>query len=123
MQSLDNSMRGREKHWTLKHLLIDLINVLPPPVEVTALTIYDSDSRTLIRNDQRSAEINSLNDIVQNADGTTTLYIGPRAPEGMERNWVQTSAGQPWFTYFRLYNPEMPYFDKSWQLNDIEQTQ
>lgn len=94
-----------------------------PAGQFWALTIYDSDSRTLIRNEQRSAEVNSLNDIVQNTDGTTTLYIGPSAPEGMERNWVQTSAGQTWFTYFRLYNPEMPYFDKSWQLNDIEQIQ
>jgi hypothetical protein len=94
-----------------------------PAGQFWALTVYDSNSRTLIRNDQRNAEINSLNDIIQNEDGTTTLYIGPKAPEGTERNWIQTSAGQAWFTYFRLYNPEMPYFDKSWQLNDIEKTQ
>ena len=91
-----------------------------PAGQFWALTVYDSSSRTLIRNDRRNAEINSLNDIIQNEDGTTTLYIGPKVPEGMESNWVQTSAGQTWFTYFRLYNPEMPYFDKSWELNDIE---
>lgn len=92
-----------------------------PAGQFWALTVYDSDSRTLIRNDQRNAEINSLNNIIQNEDGTTTLYIGPKAPDGMTSNWIQTSAGQTWFTYFRLYNPEIPYFDKSWQLNDIEQ--
>ena len=91
-----------------------------PAGQFWALTVYNSESRTLIRNTQKNAEINSLNDIVQNTDGTTTIYIGPNAPNGMEKNWIQTSKGQNWFTYFRLYNPELPYFDKSWELNDIE---
>lgn len=91
-----------------------------PAGQFWALTVYESESRTLIRNNQRNAEINSLNNIVQNDDGTTTLYIGPQAPKGKESNWIQTSPGQTWFTYFRLYNPQMPYFDKSWELNDIE---
>jgi hypothetical protein len=91
-----------------------------PAAQFWALTIYSSDSRTLIRNNSRKAEINSLNNLIQNKDGTTTLYIGPKAPEGMESNWVETTGGQNWFTYFRFYNPEMSYFDKSWELNDIE---
>ena len=47
------------------------------------------------------------------------VFIGPEAPEGMEANWVKTRAGQTWFAYFRLYNPEAAFFDKTWKLNDI----
>jgi hypothetical protein len=28
--------------------------------------------------------------------------------------------GQGWFPYFRFYAATEAYFDKSWQLNDIE---
>jgi hypothetical protein len=35
-------------------------------------------------------------------------------------NFVQTVAGKGWFTYFRLYGPTQPYFDRSWVLPDIE---
>jgi hypothetical protein len=28
--------------------------------------------------------------------------------------------GRGWFPYFRFYGPLEAYFDKSWQLNDIE---
>ncbi|WP_180137528.1 DUF1214 domain-containing protein [Desulfoluna butyratoxydans] len=92
-----------------------------PAGQFWALTVYESDSRTLIRNQQKKAEINSLNNVTANDDGTTTLYIGPDSPKGMESNWIQTAQGQNWFTYFRLYEPRQPYFDKSWVLNDIEQ--
>ena len=92
----------------------------PPVDQFWALTVYDSHTRTLIENERQLAEINSLNDMVQNPDGSTTIYIGPQAPAGMENNWIQTSEGQTWFTYFRFYGPRLPYFDKSWVLNDIE---
>ena len=94
-----------------------------PAGQFWALTVYDSLDRTLVRNDQRSAELNSLNELVQNKDGTTTLYVGPAAPKGMESNWIQTKGGLNWFAYFRLYNPEAAYFDKSWVLNDFEKVE
>ncbi len=50
-----------------------------------------------------------------------SIFRGVRTPEGYENNWIQTTKGQTWYTYFRFYNPEKPYFDKSWQLNDIEE--
>lgn len=40
-------------------------------------------------------------------------------PEGAT-NYIKTNAGQGWFPYFRFYGPTEAYFDKSWQLNDIE---
>jgi hypothetical protein len=34
---------------------------------------------------------------------------------------VKTIPGKGWFTYFRLYGPTQPYFDRSWVLPDIEE--
>lgn len=91
-----------------------------PASQFWALTVYNAHTRTIIQNAQRSAEVNSSNEIITNPDGTTTLFVGPKAPEGMKSNWVQTEEGQNWFAYFRLYDPEAAYFDKSWMLNDFE---
>jgi hypothetical protein len=33
----------------------------------------------------------------------------------------KTLPGKDWFTDFRLHGPTEAYFDKSWQLNDIEE--
>lgn len=53
-----------------------------------------------------------------NADGTKDIYFGPKAPKGMESNWVQT--GEDWFMLFRLYGPEKSVLTQTWKLNDIE---
>jgi hypothetical protein len=34
-----------------------------------------------------------------------------------------TMPGKGWFTYFRFYGPKEAYFDKSWQLPDLEEIQ
>ena len=49
------------------------------------------------------------------------LYFGPKAPAGQEGRWIKTIPGKGWFTYFRLYGPTQPYFDRSWVLPDIEE--
>ena len=53
-----------------------------------------------------------------NADGTHDIYFGPKAPKGMESNWVQT--GEDWFMLFRLYGPEKSVLEQTWVLNDVE---
>ena len=53
-----------------------------------------------------------------NADGTIDLYFGPKAPAGMESNWIPT--GEDFFLIFRLYGPEQALFDKTWTLADVE---
>jgi len=56
-----------------------------------------------------------------NSDGSVDVYFGPKAPAGMEKNWVQTIPGKGWFMILRLYGPLEAWFDKSWRPGEIEQ--
>ena len=56
-----------------------------------------------------------------NADGSTDIYFGPKAPSGKESNWIPTSANGNFEVLFRFYGPEKPLFDKTWVLPDIEE--
>lgn len=91
----------------------------PPAKQFWSMTVYDIDSRCLIDNPQRKADLSSRQDLKKNADGSVDLYFGPTAPKDFESNWVQTVPGKHWFSYFRLYAPTEAYFDKSWKLDDI----
>jgi hypothetical protein len=51
---------------------------------------------------------------------STHVYFGPRAPAGMESNWVQTIPGKGWFIILRLYGPLESWFDKTWKPGEIE---
>lgn len=55
-----------------------------------------------------------------NKDGSVDLYIGARAPKGMESNFMKTVGKDGWFVYFRLYAPTEPFFDKSFSLPDFD---
>jgi hypothetical protein len=48
------------------------------------------------------------------------IYFGPKAPEGMETNWVPTIPGRQFELMFRLYAPTQRLFDKAWTLADVE---
>ena len=56
----------------------------------------------------------------KNDDGSCDLYFGPRPPAGKQSNWVPTDASGKFEVVFRLYGPEMAFFEKKWTLPDIE---
>ena len=56
----------------------------------------------------------------KNEDGSYDLYFGPKAPEGMEGNWLETIPGKSWFTILRMYGPLEPWIDKTWRPSEIE---
>lgn len=86
-----------------------------------SITLYDVDTRCIIRNPQKIADRSSLMDLLKNKNGSVTIYIGPDKPEGKkEKNWIPTVAGKAWFPYFRLYSPKKAFLDRSWVLPDIE---
>lgn len=92
-----------------------------PPVGLFwSVTVYDVDTRALILNDAKIADRSSRMPLKTNADGSVDIFCGPRAPAGFEQNWIPTVAGRNWFAYFRLYEPQQPYFDRTWPLPDFE---
>ncbi|WP_258008450.1 DUF1214 domain-containing protein, partial [Rhodococcus sp. ENV425] len=58
-------------------------------------------------------------DFTTNEDGSVDVHFGPEQPED-GHNWIQTVPGKSWWAMFRLYGPLAPWFDKTWQLPDIE---
>ena len=94
----------------------------PPAKQFWSLTIYDTYDRVEIDNKTRDADISSRDEgLRKNADRTVDLYVGPKAPEGYEKNWLQTNPGKAWFAYFRLYGPLEPYLNRSWKLPNFEE--
>ena len=91
-----------------------------PVEEFWSVTVYDNLSRSMTQNKENRAAVSSYDKITKNADGSADLYFGPKAPKGLESNWVDTSASKGWFVWFRFYGPKEPFFDKSWQLPDFE---
>ena len=114
--------KDKEGNW-LKGEISYKLNVPAnvPVADFWAITVYDVETRALIETPQRIAEINSnVSKLKANQDGSIDLYFGPKAPAGMESNWIQTIPSKAWFVYFRWYGPTKAYYDKSWSLPDIE---
>ena len=93
----------------------------PPVGQFWSVTLYDNVTRGPVITDRGAADMSSRKpDLVTNADGSVDVYFGPQKPEGAA-NWIKTNPGKGWFPYFRFYAPKEAYFDKTWQLNDIEE--
>lgn len=100
---------------------------VPPEVPVGqfwSLSLYSENTR---RNyDNGGTEISDvsldsrMDQLQYNADGSVDLYIGPVAPEGYDANLMKTTGDDGWFVYFRLYAPEVAFFDKSFSLPDFK---
>lgn len=91
-----------------------------PSIRFWSVTVYDNKTRSMTMNKQNRAAVSSLDDMVLNKDGSVDLYFGPTPPDGLENNWVNTSASEGWFVWFRFYGTKKPFFDKTWQLPDFE---
>lgn len=81
--------------------------------------VYDPITGSGLDNGQPFPSLNMMDKPVQNADGTTDIYFGPKSP-GEGKNWLATIPDKGWFTIFRLYGPKQPFFNKTWKPNDIE---
>jgi hypothetical protein len=97
---------------------------LPPDVPAElfwSLTLYEAENASgLATKDRRYPSLGSRDKPKQNVDGTTDLYIGPKAPEGKEANWLPTAPGRGFFAILRLYGPGKTAIDYNWKPGEIE---
>jgi hypothetical protein len=97
--------------------------VVPPNVPVNdfwAVTVYDLETASYIREKSKSSIDSSLPGLKKNKDGSVDIYFGLKAPKGKEDNWIPTPENRRFFLLFRFYGPQKGVFDGSFKLNDIE---
>jgi len=97
---------------------------LPGPVPAAnfwSFMVYSSQTRSILETDQKTGGLDSNADgLIVEADGSATVYFGPKPPEGLEANWIQTMPGKGYNVLLRLYGPLEPWFDRSWKPGDFE---
>jgi len=92
-----------------------------PAKNFWSVVLYDVQHRSMLRTDQLHPSITSYTPkLTINDDQSIDLYFGPSKPNIEGVNWIKTDPEANWFGIFRLYGPEQAWFDKTWQLNDIE---
>jgi hypothetical protein len=92
-----------------------------PAARFWSFTVYDNQTRSMLETDQITAGLDStIPTMKKDADGSSTIYFGPKAPAGQEGNWIQTMPGKGWNVILRLYGPTEAWHNKSWKPGDIE---
>jgi len=70
---------------------------LPPNIPAGnfwSVTLYEAENASGLANGQPFPSLGSRDKPAQNVDGSTDLYLGPKAPDGKAGNWLATCAGQ-----------------------------
>jgi len=96
---------------------------VPPNVPIDqywSLTAYDRETHALIKNVDRASRASNATEVKKNADGSVDIYIGAQPPSGQQANWIPTNPARKFELMFRLYGPKPEFFQKSWQLPDVE---
>jgi hypothetical protein len=91
-----------------------------PVAQYWSATAYDRETHALIKNVDRASRASNTADVKKNADGSVDIYIGPKAPEGQEPNWIPTDPARGFEFMFRLYAPTKALFEKQWKMPDVE---
>jgi hypothetical protein len=95
---------------------------LPPKIPARifwSMTLYDAENSSGLANGQPFPSLGSRDKPTENADGSTDLYFGPKAPEGKSGNWLATVPGKAYFVVLRLYGPAESAIDRSWKPSDL----
>jgi len=92
-----------------------------PVRQFWALTVYDRATFGFIYTDSGRTTLSSydMDKLRKNADGSITLYVGPKAPDGWESNLVPTAGARP-LPAMRLYGPTEEINKKTFKMDDFE---
>ncbi|WP_205749296.1 DUF1254 domain-containing protein [Desulfopila sp. IMCC35008] len=92
----------------------------PPVNNFWAVTVYDTQTRSMLQTSQLFPTVGSqTKGIKQNDDGSTDIYFAPEAPEGYENNWLETVPGKSWFVILRMYGPLKPWLEQTWRPGEV----
>jgi hypothetical protein len=92
-----------------------------PARQFWSLTVYERATWAFINNPLDRAGLGSFNmdQMQKNADGSVDVYVGPKAPFGLQSNWIPTLGKEP-YVWLRLYGPEEAFWNKSFKMPDVE---
>ncbi|MDY6781364.1 MAG: DUF1254 domain-containing protein [Cyanobacteriota bacterium] len=93
-----------------------------PVEQFWALTVYDRATFAFIYvpNKRTTLSTYDLEQMEINPDGSIPIIVGPKAPEGMEGNWIDTAGKRP-MPMFRFYGPQEALNDqKTFKMPDFE---
>ena len=91
-----------------------------PIKQFWSLTAYDAQTAVFFEN-VASPGISSLDEgLLYNNDGSIDLYVGPKAPDGKESNWIETNSDNNAVFLFRFYGPEAGVRDGSWVMDGFK---
>jgi hypothetical protein len=91
-----------------------------PVKQFWALTVYDRATCSFIYSNSNRTTLSSFDadKMEKNADGGVTIYIGPKAPDGLESNWIPTAGKRP-LPAMRCYGPTEALNNKTFKLADF----
>jgi hypothetical protein len=92
-----------------------------PVGQFWALIVYDQATYAFIYSPLSRVGLSSRDkpSMKLNDDGSVDLYFGPKAPGGLESNWIPTQGHVP-CPITRLYGPEEAFWNKTFKLPDVE---
>lgn len=96
-----------------------------PEKNFWSIILYDNQTRSMLQTGQPYPKVGSLSypraAAKAGSDGSTTIYIGPKLPTGVDDgNWIQSMPGKGYFVCLRLYSPLEPFFERTWRPSEIE---
>jgi len=85
------------------------------------ITVYDNATWAFIKNPQDRSGLGTfeMDQMKVNDDGSVDIYFGPKAPDGLESNWIPTMDKKP-YIWLRLYGPDTAFWQKSFKMPDVE---
>ena len=95
-----------------------------PVKQFWSITVYDNATWGFIKNPQERSGLGTyeMDKKKINDDGSVDIYVGPKAPDGLESNWIPTMDKKP-YIWLRLYGPGTAFWQKSFKMPDIEKVQ
>lgn len=91
-----------------------------PVKQYWSMTVYNRNTHTFIENAKWMGRSSQTPGLKKNADGSVTIYFGPKPPAEGESNWIPTDPKGSFEVLARFYGPKKALYDQSWKLGDIE---